>query len=156
MKFPLARVNARDYYLVVRNFAIRFVSLAIAILFLGAPQVARPDDTRRIVLFGANWCVPCRMELKDLPELANAASPDQIVLAWIDRSPRVKLIDGVTVMPRDQAVALFNRISPNGSGLPLAVLFDGEGRPCATLQVRLRIERLAKFRAACSLQTPRS
>jgi len=39
----------------------------------------------RIVLFGARWCAPCMAEYRSLSEIIAAATPDHVVLAWVEK-----------------------------------------------------------------------
>jgi len=130
--------------------SILLFASALAVLGLGgAGRAEELADTRSIILFGANWCAPCRAELKDLAQLVRAAVPSQVVLAWLDGRPPVKERPGVTILSREEAVAMFERIPGRNQGVPFNVIVDGDGKVCAELREPIRTEMVANFKATC-------
>jgi thiol-disulfide isomerase/thioredoxin len=118
-------------------------------------DAAESEQERTIVLFGASWCAPCRIELRQLSRLAALTAPDRITLAWLDRRPRIPQSgDGIRVLVPAEARALFDRV-PGNQGVPLAAMFDGAGRLCAYQPEALHRESLARLRAACGQSQPR-
>src|SRR5262245_21215187 len=96
------------------------VTLASAIM--GA-ATAHAEGIRTIVLFGASWCAPCRVELRQLAALSDAASPDRIEVAWIDRAPTGAIADA-TVVPPAEAGRRFAQLTGSNQGLPVTAIFD--------------------------------
>ncbi|WP_295639743.1 hypothetical protein [Novosphingobium sp.] len=115
----------------------------------GHPPAAWPAS--RLVLFGARWCAPCIAELRDLGPLAIAAHPKGLVLGWIDRPIRtLAAAKGIEAMPPDVALDLAEVIAGRGFGLPLAVMTDDVGRPCAVRHARVLPGDVAAMRAECA------
>ncbi len=107
---------------------------------------------RNIILFGASWCAPCELELRNLPALAAAAAPDRLVIAWIDQLPPPKLASGlanVSILQPVEARRHFNAVAGNNHGLPVSVIFDAGGKPCAMLRESLEPDKLRRMKAAC-------
>ena len=133
----------------MRRIAIIILALIGCLAEAGLGNPVLPSEGRTIVMFGAHWCAPCRVELQDLPELAKAAYPDRIVLAWIDRRPSVARVAGVSTLPRTEAAELLGRVSPDNHGLPLTVILDSNGSVCAELRSRLSVSLLNELRWSC-------
>lgn len=132
------------------RFSLAF-PLAFAILAVPAATAASADalEQREIILFGANWCVPCIEELRDLPELAKAASPDRLVIAWTDGVPRIPGGLGVERLPREKSRELLARYGSGNAGLPLTVMIGKDGARCAMLRRRLTGGGIAGLRKEC-------
>ena len=120
-------------------------------------QAPRPDvrpaawPAARLILFGARWCAPCLAELRDLGSLASAAHPQVLVLAWVDHPiHRLAAAKGVDVMPPDMAQALAERAAGRSYGLPLAVMTDAAGKPCAVRHARVLPSDIAAMRVQCA------
>lgn len=116
------------------------------------PDRARDEwPAERLVLFGARWCAPCMAELADLGPLADAARPQVLVLAWIDRPVRSTVMaKGGEIMPAVQAQNLASHVAGLGFGLPLGVMTDAAGHPCAMRKARLHPMDVAAMRAQCA------
>ena len=132
----------------------RLSILALAVLAVTAAGAAPPRDqegkTRVIVLFGARWCAPCMAEYRDLADLAAAAAPDHITLAWIDRSiSPPAMMSEVRSLPAEEARRLARATAGDGYGLPFSVMFDAAGLPCAVWRFPLRPNDLVAVRAKC-------
>jgi len=121
------------------------LSFATVIAYHAVARTEPASSPRRIVLFGAHWCAPCRAELQALPALAAAAAPVPIVLAWIDRPPRTAF----SQVPAPAARALAKRIAGDGYGLPFAALLDADGTPCAIRRGPLLPADVREFVDAC-------
>lgn len=118
----------------------------------GAGAGDRADAARRLVLFGAHWCAPCTIELRDLPAIAAAAKPEEnVVLAWIDAPPSVpaSLAGKVEALRPDHAQRLAERVLGEGYGLPSAAMLDAEGRACAVWRAPLRDADVQVLRGRC-------
>jgi hypothetical protein len=126
--------------------------LAVAASPYAAPFSAQDGYADAIVMFGAHWCAPCTGEVRRLPELAAAAAPDRIVMAWIDHpitpSPATT---GVASLPPDVARRLAQNLLGDGYGLPISVMFDPHGAACAIRRSPLSPEEIAKMRLQCAL-----
>jgi len=105
-----------------------------------------------VMMFGASWCAPCVAELRRLPELAAAASPGQLVIAWIDRQPGMRgraLPDNVRIMSPDEARRHFASISEGNQGLPLTAMFDTAGKRCGLLRKPADASGLRRLKEDC-------
>lgn len=129
----------------------------VILILLSSPASAREemgkDATVELLLFGANWCAPCRAELEELPGLAAVLGGDSLVVAWIDGTPRIEpktLPANVRVLDRRSAQRLFDSFSTANAGLPLAVLRTATGKVCAVVRRRIRPIELATLRRGCA------
>ena len=91
-------------------------------------------------------------ELRNLEKLAEAAAPDVIVLAWVDRPIPVpaNLAGKVETMPAEQARALAQSLGGEGFGLPMATVVLAGRKPCPPWRASLRVADLAALRRLCS------
>ncbi|WP_234149005.1 thioredoxin domain-containing protein [Sphingobium sufflavum] len=109
-------------------------------------------DNRTIILFGASWCAPCLVELRNLPKLAAAAAPDRLVIAWTDGAAR-RLVSvhpaNVELVEQDRAQQLLEEMAGDAAGLPYAVMLDGRGKRCAEWRAPLMPPDVSRFRALC-------
>ena len=127
--------------------------LATAVSASMIPVPTRGPYAGAVVMFGAHWCAPCMGEVRQLPELAIAAAPDRILLAWIDHpigsSPTTKAIASLSP---DAARRLARQLEGDGYGLPFSVMFDSGGTACAVRRSPLGPEDIAAMRLQCSHQ----
>ncbi|MDP9057164.1 MAG: hypothetical protein M3N34_07555 [Pseudomonadota bacterium] len=107
-----------------------------------------------IVLFGAHWCAPCRGEYRAIPALVAAAAPNQVVLAWVDRSiaPPSGIVPANGVLDVLDAQALAARIGGEGYGLPFSAMFDSDSRVCSVWRRPLRPDDIKTLKSACRHQ----
>lgn len=114
-----------------------------------------PGDRGQVILLGARWCAPCMAEWRDLGALVEAARPDKVVLAWVDRPipPPPGLAGQVAILPVEQARALALKLGGEGYGLPMATYFPanvpGSAVPCAPWRAPLRPDNLGALRKLC-------
>lgn len=120
--------------------------LLSSLLLTVSPAAAEDDLT--LVLFGAQWCAPCRTELRELSALAQAAAPARIRLAWIDRAPTGLPSGAWSVVPPAEARRLFERSGTATRGLPMAALFSGD-RACAHWQGPVTVAEVRRLKEAC-------
>jgi thiol-disulfide isomerase/thioredoxin len=106
-------------------------------------------DSSAIVLFGAHWCAPCMGEVRRLPELAAAAAPDHLLLAWVDR-PVGAPPTNVESLPPEAARGLAHSLMGDGYGLPFSVMFDARGGVCAVRRSPLDPAAIASMRSQCA------
>lgn len=123
------------------------IAVLLSSLFLAASP-ATAEDELTLVLFGAQWCAPCRTELRELSSLAQAAAPARIQLAWIDRAPTGLPSGAWTVLPPSEARHLLERSGPAARGLPMAALFAG-GRVCAHWQGPVTATEVRRLKEVC-------
>ena len=139
----------------MRGKSIAVMTIAAAILS-GAPVLSQSDDPfrgeRAIILFGASWCAPCRAELRRLPELAKAAAPDRIEIAWIDRAPPASAAatgTNVGIVPATEASRRFEKIAGSNQGLPVSAMLDGKGRVCGLAREPATVSVIWKLKGSC-------
>jgi hypothetical protein len=98
-------------------------------------------------------------ELRNLAKLVDAAAPDVIVLAWVDRPIPVpaNLAGKVETMPAEQARALAQSLGGEGYGLPMATVVSAGRKPCPPWRAPLRVADLAALGRLCGGEvTPKS
>jgi thiol-disulfide isomerase/thioredoxin len=112
-------------------------------------------DVPTLYLFVAAWCAPCRIELRHLTDIADAARPARIRVIAADGSPATRKmladIDPVLVWhPKDDAERdLVRRLRSGMAGLPYAVVTDIDRRPCADSQSGLTPDNARKLLRQC-------
>jgi len=133
---------------------MRFLSIALYGIFLAASPLHAQTTAEggRVILLGARWCAPCMAEWRDLALLVNAAKPDQVVLAWVDRpiSPPASLAGKVAVMPSAQARELALRLGGEGFGLPMATYAPARMQACPPWRASLHPRDLEGLRKLCT------
>lgn len=131
--------------------ALAFIADLVAIAPVNASELPPSYALdHRIVLFGAQWCAPCRVELRHIASLARAAAPKTILLAWVDEPPSEDDVSQkVEVLDADTARKLANQVLGEGYGLPSAVLYDRGGKPCAIWRAPLMPQDIASLEANC-------
>ncbi|WCT78318.1 hypothetical protein [Novosphingobium humi] len=143
----------------MRKLSIALYGAFLAASSLAAPSLAAPSlaaqapsGAGQVILLGARWCAPCMAEWRDLAALVAAASPDQVVLAWVDRPmpPPPALNGQVAVMPHAQALELAQRLGGEGFGLPMAAYAPVGRRPCAPWRGPLRPKDMESLRQLCA------
>lgn len=119
---------------------------------LAAPTAAADPGEPRLILFGANWCAPCRAELSNLPVLADAARPVPLVVAWLDRQAPAaaeRAVQGARLASPAEARALAKAHGRGLTGLPYSVMVGSDGVVCADHKAQLSVEAIARMRGAC-------
>src|SRR5438128_2656904 len=95
------------------------------------------DPVSTIYLFGASWCAPCIVELRDLRRIAAATAPDRIVVVWAASGiARFVLPKIANVAIASDRTAQFARTlwARGNAGLPFSAMVDSRGRKCAERQ----------------------
>jgi thiol-disulfide isomerase/thioredoxin len=125
-----------------------------AILAMTNGAAAEPRNAgQTIIFFGASWCAPCRIELRNLPALAKAAAPNRLEIAWIDRAPPASARmagSNVAVLSPQEALRKFEMIAGDNRGLPVVAMIDGNRRICAILRQPATVARLRSLDGSCS------
>jgi len=124
------------------------------------PAAAQPGPpspvvgAARVVLIGARWCAPCRAELASLPDLVAAATPARVALGWIDRAPALAraLAGSVDILPVAAAQEIAERHGAEARGLPFAVVYRTDGKPCTVWRGALRPADWPKLERQCNLR----
>lgn len=133
-------------------------ALALLVALAALPTQAMPATKGAfappgaLILFGANWCAPCRAELRTLPLLAAHAAPGSVILAWSDGAPELagaSLPANVAIADPAQLRWLTQGAAGLSAGLPFAVLADDNGAVCAVWRGGLNASRLARLKARC-------
>lgn len=130
------------------------MALVLGVLFANTAVAAeRPNsEGAELILFGANWCAPCRAELTDLPALAAVLGERRLILAWLDSAPPLgaqKVPANVRILDRRAAQALFGTFAKINAGLPLAIMRDRRGVICAVVKERLHAPQLVALQRGC-------
>jgi thiol-disulfide isomerase/thioredoxin len=124
-------------------------ALSVSPTVAGVPRLGGYPST--IVMFGAHWCAPCMGELRRLPELAAAAAPDQLLLAWVDSSVGPsQTTTGFESLSPNAARRLARSLMGDGYGLPFSVMFDPRGDVCAVQGSPLDSAEIANMRLRCT------
>ena len=132
------------------------LSILAVTMMLAATGATAPSGEQlkggTILTFGARWCAPCMVEYRELPEIVQAAAPDRIVLAWVDRAitPPSGGMATVRSLPTGEARRAALNISGEGYGLPFSAMFNGTGHLCAVWRARLKPADVAELRARCN------
>lgn len=130
------------------------IILILLVSLLGGDCRARAEEQaeRRIILFGASWCAPCLIEIRGLPQLAAAAAPDRLIVAWTDSgADRYLAAAPANVEPMAQGASrrMLASLAGDVAGLPFAVMLDRQGRRCAEWRAPLTPRDVARLRALC-------
>lgn len=131
--------------------------LAAGLLLCGAAPAGEAKlPAGALVLFGAHWCVPCRVELGALDPLTaaldEAGAPRRLVLAWIDRpalGAEAALRHRATMPPPGWAATWATPLMARAHGLPFAVMTDAAGQVCALHAGPVDPAVIRTMRAAC-------
>lgn len=122
--------------------------IAMSNIARAEPGIEEPT----IILFGASWCAPCRVELRNLTLLARAAAPHRLQIAWIDRAPAASALTAgpnVSILSPEEARRKFEKVAGNNQGLPIVAMIDGNGRSCAVLRQPATVVRIQSLVARC-------
>ena len=89
-----------------------------------------------ILLFWADWCAPCRNEVRLLPELTRAAAPLPVIVVPVDASQRTRYLLKMLAPAQVAFVVgggqgLLNALARDPAGLPVAVALSASGEACA-------------------------
>lgn len=151
-EIPPRSTDVRDLACRVRYRFILPIIVTVSTIGLGdgaAMAQDRKASADRLVLFGAQWCAPCRAEVAVLPALVTAAAPVRVIVAWIGRPLVLPVGLPVTTLPPAAAEALAERVGGPGYGVPLTAIFDGNGRLCAVRRKPLSPDDVSPLLAAC-------
>jgi hypothetical protein len=133
----------------------RVIALLGGAVLCGASTDGRDPGPQTLTLFVASWCAPCRAELARLDEITRAAAPRKVrVIAIDDRAATVRMLAGVPSgqrlsMSPKVASGLMRRLAGNAPGLPLSVMTDTAGRPCAVHRRPLTADEVATMTLRC-------
>lgn len=128
------------------------INLILFLVLLCGSARAKEQMERRIVLFGASWCAPCLVEIRELSHLAAAAAPDRLIIAWTDTGADgylATLPANVERVERRTAQHMLESLGGDAAGLPYAVMLDAQGRRCAEWRAPLKPRDVARLRALC-------
>jgi thiol-disulfide isomerase/thioredoxin len=136
----------------MRGKSIAAVLLATAIP-AGDPALAEDSNRspRTIILFGASWCAPCRVELRQLPTLARLSAPDHLEIAWIDRKPATgdAAYPNVKILSVRDAREKLERFGGDISGLPLTIILGSDMQVCSALREPLTASGVRRLQSSC-------
>lgn len=107
-----------------------------------------------IILFYANWCAPCRAEIKSIDDLARAASPVPIIVVPWDAESRTRqaLRD---VQPSQIRYAtgggyrLLAKMAGPSGGLPVVIALNAKSEPCIVRREGLVASAIKGLLGAC-------
>lgn len=107
-----------------------------------------------VILFYANWCAPCRVEIRSIDDLARAAGPIPVIIVPWDMGlqtrqalrtihpSRIRYIPG-------GAYRLMTRLAGPTASLPLAIALNAKGEPCNVQRGGLEAPAIKALLAAC-------
>lgn len=119
-----------------------------------AAEQPQPPPTT-LVLFVASWCAPCRVELGDLPAISAAAKPfATLVLPLDEGAATAAMLRAVPPAQRWEPgpglrAWLRTDVLAGEAGLPLTVVLDRHGHPCARWRGELNPARARVLVAQC-------
>ena len=129
---------------------------AVLLLCGAAPGAEVRLPSSALVLFGAHWCVPCRVEIAQLDPLNaaldEAGAPRRLVLAWIDRpalGAEAAQRHRATLAPPAEAANWSTPLLARAHGLPFAAMTDAAGQICALHAGPADPATIRTMRAAC-------
>lgn len=111
-----------------------------------------PKSVGRIVLFGANWCAPCMVELRKLDLIVTLAGTRRVVIAWLDQAPDLPLQSDrrtFDVLSPKSARAMYRSYGEGNAGVPLTVALDSRDRRCGIVNAPLTGEAIGKLLSGC-------
>lgn len=107
-------------------------------------------------MFVAAWCAPCLVEAEHISDLENAAPPRRLIVAVLDgrerfaglarARPSTQVLD----MSTARAWRLFSTLEGGAAGLPISVMTNGAGKPCAVVRHGIDGTDLARMSALCA------
>lgn len=137
------------------------IFIGLDLFFAHAPSLAKDTQTvtakapawprDALILFGADWCAPCLVEMRQIDALVAAAAPRRLFVAWLDQPRRLPRTATVPRIPPHQAAELFAAIPGGGGrGLPTSVMTDATGTPCALRTAPLAPQDIAMLIRRCA------
>lgn len=107
-----------------------------------------------IILFYANWCAPCRVEIRSIDDLARAASPVPVIVVPWDAEARTRqalrnVAPAYLRYATGGAYRLMVKLAGPSGGLPVAVALDTEGKPCNIRRQALEASTVKAFLNRC-------
>ena len=113
------------------------LALAAASPSVEAKALSATIPKPAIVLLWADWCAPCREEVRALPMLSASVAPVPVIIVAVDANARARALL-TRVVPAQKrfwpgsTTALLRHWSIEATGLPFAIALDASGRACAT------------------------
>jgi len=135
--------------------AVIFAAAIISNMGLAEPLPGPPkaEPTKHVILmFGASWCVPCIVELRNIDALASSANPDRIKIIWSDggiRGYKLPSSGDVEIISGTDTQRMMQQYASDASGLPYSVMLNEQGRKCAEWKTPLTSEAIKWMRATC-------
>lgn len=107
-----------------------------------------------IILFYANWCAPCRVEIRSIDALARVADPVPIIIVPWDGEPRTRqALRGVQPSriryATGGAYRLMTKMAGPSGSLPVVVALDTKGELCNVQRVGLEASAIKAFLTPC-------